>query len=137
MKKIGFLLLTVLVACGGSKMPKDQYDAVYKTDGDGYPEFLLLKKISDSTYSYLFYPEDYKMTCEAQMKGVATNQFYKRGADIEVQKDGTGLPTYRFAGDNYKCTLVITTGYADKVKVHSHCNGGNICPKDAEYVLDK
>ncbi len=137
MKKIAFLLfLTSLAACG-PKMPKDQYDAVYKTEGDGYPEYLLLKKLNDSTYNYTFWPEDYEMTCAAQKKGIATNQFFKRGPDIVVQKDGSGIPTYRYTGDNYKCTLVITTGFTDMVKVHSHCNGGNICPEDAEYVLEK
>jgi len=137
MKKIGFILLVFLTACGGAKMPKDQYDAVYKTEGDGYPEYLLLKKLSDSTYSYLFFPEDYKMSCEAQMKGIATNQYFKRGPDIVIQKDGSGIPTFRYTGDNYKCTLVITTGFTDMVKVHSHCNGGSNCPQDVEYVLDK
>ena len=137
MKKLAFVVLIAFVSCGGPKMPKDQFDAVYKTEGDGYPEFLLLKKLSDSTYQYLFFPEDFKMSCAAQLKGVATNQFYKRGADIEVQKDGSGISTFRFAADNYKCTMVITTGYDNKVKVHSHCNGGNICPNDAEYILDK
>lgn len=137
MKKVVFMLLVVLASCGGSKIPRDQYDAVYKTEGDGYPEYLLLKKLSDSTYSYMFYPEDFEMTCAAQLKGTAVNQFYQRGPDIVVQKDGSGIPTYRYTGDNYKCSLVITTGFTDMVKVHTHCNGGNICPKDAEYVLDK
>lgn len=137
MKKIAFILLTFLAACGGPKMPKDQYDAVYKTEGDGYPEYLLIKKTSDSTLQYTFWPEDYEMTCQAQLKGVAVNQFFKRGPDIVIQKDGSGIPTYRYTGDNYKCTLVITTGFPDMVKVHSHCNGGNVCPQDAEYTLDK
>ncbi len=137
MRKIGFILLAFLVACGGPKMPKDQYDAVYKTKGEGYPEYLLLKKLSDSTYSYMFFPEDYKMTCEAQMKGVAINKFLQRGPDIEMQKDGSGISTYRYVAENYKCVLLITTGYSDKVKVHSHCNGGNVCPVDAEYTIDK
>ena len=139
MKRVEFLIMVILIlaSCSSPKIPKEQYDAVYKTTSEGYPEFLLIKKLSDSTVSYLFSPEDYKKTCEAQMKGVATNQFYKRGADIEIQKDGSGMPTYRFAADNYKCTLVLTTGYTDKIKVHSHCNGGNICPNDAEYIIDK
>ena len=136
MKNIFFIFLLFLAACG-PKLPKDQYDAVFKTKGEGYPEYLLLKKLSDTSYSYMFFPEDYKMSCEAQMKGVATNQFLERGPDIEVQKDGTGLPTYRYTAQNYKCILLITTGYPDRVKVHSHCNGGNICPKDAEYILQQ
>ncbi len=138
MKKNGYILLlfTFLVACD-PKMPKDQYDAVYKTKGDGYPEYLLIKKLTDSTFSYMFFPEDYKVSCEAQLKGVAINQFFQRGPDIEIQKDGSGISTYRYAGDNYKCTLVITTGYEKMVKVHSHCNGGNNCPKDAEYILEE
>ncbi|HSZ26161.1 MAG TPA: hypothetical protein VK766_10595 [Cytophagaceae bacterium] len=137
MKQSTFLLFLFLMACGGPRMPKDQYDEVYKTDGDGYPEYLLLKKTSDSTYTYLFFPEDFKMICEAQLKGVALNQFFKRGPDIEVQQDGSGVSTYRYTGDNYKCSLVIKTGYAGRVKVHSHCNGGNNCPEDVEYVLQK
>ncbi|HWZ22581.1 MAG TPA: hypothetical protein VNW06_07990 [Cytophagaceae bacterium] len=136
MKNVGFIVLLFLVACG-PKIPKDQFDAVYKTKGDGYPEYLLLKKISDSTYSYMFFPEDYQMSCEAQVKGIAINHFLQRGADIEVQKDGSGLSTYRYAAENYKCTLLLTMGYVDLVKVHCHCNGGNNCPDDAEYVLEK
>lgn len=65
MKKIGFILLVFLTAACGSKIFKDQFDAVYKTKGDGYPEYLLLKKLSDSTCSYMFFPEDYKMSYEA------------------------------------------------------------------------
>ena len=136
MKKASFILLIFFVACG-PKMPKDEYDAVYKTKDNGYPEYLLMKKLTDSTYSYLFFPEDYKVSCEAQLKGVATNQFFQRGPDIEIQKDGSGISTYRYSGDNYKCTLVITTGYKNSVKVHSHCNGGNVCPNDAEYILEE
>lgn len=138
MKQAGFIaLIFLMAACGGPKMPKDQYDAVYKTESKGYPEYLLLKKLSDSTYSYMFFPEDAKMSCEAQRKGIATNQFFKRGPDIVIQKDGSGIPTYRYSGDNYKCSLVITVGFPDMVKVHSHCNGGSMCPGDAEFVLEK
>ncbi len=131
------LFISLLAACNKPEIPRDQYDEVYKTTAKGYPEYLLLKKLTDSTYQYLFFPEDYKMTCEAQMKGIAVNQFFKRGPDIVIQKDGSGLPTYRYTGDNYKCTMVITTGFPEMVKVHSHCNGGNVCPKDAEYELEK
>ncbi len=136
MKKIAFILLTFLAACGGPKMPKEQYDAVYKTEGDGWPEYLLVKKLNDSSYSYMFFPEDFKISCETQKKGIAVNRFLQRGADIELQKDGSGQPTYRYVADNYKCSLLLTMGYQNKIKVHSHCNGGNNCPKDVEYVID-
>ncbi len=125
----------VLFSCGGEKMPVDQYDEVYKTEGDGYPEYLLMKKLTDSTYQYLFFPEDFKMSCQAQLKGIAVNKFFKRGPDIVIQEDGSGVNTYKYTGDNYKCTLVLTTGFKELVKVHSHCNGGDNCPEDAEYVL--
>ncbi|HVD98520.1 MAG TPA: hypothetical protein VNB90_09980 [Cytophagaceae bacterium] len=137
MKKLLLIFFLLSLAACGPKMPKDQYDEVYKTKDKGYPEYLLMKKINDSTYSYMFFPEDYEMTCAAQKKGTAINQFYHRGPDIVIQKDGSGIPTYRYAGDNYKCTLVITTGFPNMVKVHSHCNGGDMCPQDAEYVLEK
>lgn len=133
-----FAILGVLLfSCSGEKMPTDQYDEVYKTEGAGYPEYLLLKKVSDSTYLYLFFPEDVEVSCPFQRKGVAMNKFYKRGPDVVIQKDGSGVDTYKFTGDNYKCTLVLTTGFKDRVKVHSHCNGGDNCPEDAEYVLEK
>jgi len=129
------LISVLLLSCGGDKMPVDQYDEVYKTEGDGYPKYLLMKKLSDSTYQYLFYPEDAKMSCQAQLKGLALNQFFKRGPDIVIQNDGSGIDTYKYTGQNYKCMLVLTTGFKDKIKVHSHCNGGDKCPDDAEYVL--
>ncbi len=81
----------------------------------------------------MFFPEDYKMSCEAQVKGIAVNKFLQRGADIEIQKDGNDLSTYPYIIDNYKCTLLLTMGYADLVKVYCHCNGGNNCPEDTEY----
>jgi hypothetical protein len=136
MKKILFIFLIIVAGCN-TKPSKDQYDALYKTKGDGYPEYLFLKKLNDSTYSYKFFPEDYEMSCEAQKKGLAVNKFLESGPVIEMQKDGSGQPTYRYVSDNYKCSLLITIGYKDMVKVHSHCNGGNNCPKDTEYVIEK